>query len=299
MQKQNFRPLKYLCYILSGLVLLTLVACNHPDPGRLGDSPTLVFAPGKADQIIVQLFSSPGSIFPSVNGVPEWTLYGDGMLLFRAAADSTNSSRLLEAQLSGKAVNQILNVVVNQYHFFAGTQHFYGRTIPDEGMTLLSVTANNQHRVVALGNDPGSNADAQSSNLFAIAQFLRTYRLPKALVYNPPGVVLLAIPTQATTATAWPYNDISLAQVAAKECPLLMPSSACAVSTEQAKVFSIAGAHGKNLLQQADLETMSQNGMTFQVLVWPVLPDAMNPPPSVLVAHAGQLQEWPMSQIGD
>lgn len=300
MQKQKFRLLKYLCYLLPGVGLLALIACSSSGTGRLGGIPTPTFAPGKVGQIMVQLFDAPGFIYPSVNGVPEWTLYGDGMLLFRRGADSTTGSGLLEAHLSSSQINQILDVVVNQHHYFSDTRTFYGRTIPDSGKTLLNVTANGQHRVVALGNEPGPNADFQTNDVFAIAQFLRGYKPAGAQEYIPTGVVLLAISTQTAASTPWPYSDIWLAQVATKECPLLMPGT-CTHSAEQASFFSVAGTRGTKLLQQTgNLKTMSQNGLTFQVIIWPLMPDATDPPPSVLVAKTGgQLQEWPVSQIGN
>ena len=157
MLKKNIRLLTYCYYTLLGSALLALVACSASGTGQRGGSPTPTFAPGKAAHILVQLFHAPGFIYPSINGVPEWTLYGDGTLLFQGGSNSSPGSGLLEAHLSNSQVNQILDVVVNQHHFFTGTRSLYGRTIPDSGITLLNVTAHDQHRVVALGNEPGPN----------------------------------------------------------------------------------------------------------------------------------------------
>lgn len=298
MQKQRFVGLKCLYFLLPNLMLLTLVACGTSSTAQASNSPLSSNAPGKASQIVIQIFSAPGFIFPSVNGVPEWTLYSNGLLLFRPDTISTPDSGLLEAHLSDSAVNHLLDKI-NQYHFFTGTRQTYGQIIPDTGMTLLSVTANSKHRVVALSNNQGPDADAQTHDVFMLVQFLKGYQPVGAQTYNPPGVALLVISTQAIATTSWPYHDISLTQIAASECPLLMPNNPCPAPSAQAKVSILTGPRGIYLLQRANAEIASQNGEAFQIFVWPLMPDILNSPPTVWVAQADNLQEWSASQLGN
>jgi len=255
----------------------------------------------KAGRVIVQLFSSPGFIFPPINGVPDWTLYGDGTLLFKSAANA----QLLQTQLSPDEVQHILDVIVNQNSFFSSTQNSYGLAVPDTGSLLLRVSANGQYKEINLFHEPTSPSDQQTQHVFAIKHFLLNYSLTRVQLYTPPGTVLLVIPGQgsSTGVPAWPYNDISLGQVAAQECSFLRfgTNSTCSLSTGgKSGLFPIYGKRGLELLQQWQSGShifVSQNGQSYRIIVWPLMPDALSPQADgsqgVLVQGEGA-GRWPL-----
>ena len=234
----------------------------------------------QASHIIIQLFRSPGFIYPPINGVPEWTLYGNRTLLLKSATGD-----LVQAQLSFAEVQHILDVVVNQNAFFASTQTFYGRMIPDSGSFLLSVSANGQGKEIRLFGEPASSSDQQTQHVFAIEHFLLDYHPTTTQPYIPPGVVLLALAQQGESANApsWPYDNIALAQVAVQECPFLQfgNTQPCGLNTaSKSGLFPIYGKQGLQLWQQwqSDLyRLVSQSGKNYQIIVWPLLPDALSP----------------------
>lgn len=235
----------------------------------------------KAGHVIVQLFSSPGFIYPPINGVPDWTLYGNRTLIFKSAS----STQLLQAQLSPDEVQHILDVIVNQNSFFASTQNYYGQVIADTGSLLLRVSANGRYKEVRLFLEPTSSPDQQTQHVFTIKHFLLNYHPTAVQPYAPPGAVLLVLPRRGYSANtpAWPYDDIALEQVAAQECSFLMfgTTSTCSPQTgSKSGLFPIYGKRGQELLQQwqsGSYTLVSQNGQSYQIIVWPLLPDALSP----------------------
>src|SRR5579859_2923603 len=129
------------------LILMGCYLQKASNTSAVAAATTHTSSPG---HIIVQLFQVPGFIYPSVNGVPEWTLYEDGLLIFKPES----SLDLVQAQLSSNEVHAILNVIVRQNAFFASTKDAYGRPIPDVGSLLLSVNNNGQSKQVTLYGKP-------------------------------------------------------------------------------------------------------------------------------------------------
>lgn len=264
--------------------------------------------------ILVQLFPSPGFMYPSVNGVPTWTLYGDGTLVYVSgeSASASDSAKLSEARLTPDQVQHILDVVVNQYAFFASDKSSYGRMIPDTGSTLLAVNAAGQSKTVALYGDEGSSPDAQTRNVFAIESFLQGYHPSNVQPYTPHGVAVVVYPASgsAQPASTWPDSSVDLAATEAAECPYLQPKPACHTPVDgPLGIKTIRGPIGTSLLTQPGPQaTVTQNGSAYLVLVWPLLPDV---PPvtthpggnpgtaSIRVAYGNQIHEWPlMSENG-
>ncbi len=253
-----------------------------------------------AGRIVIQLFDAPGFIYPTVNGVPEWTLYGDGTLIVQQNPSTPGQSAFVSAHLTSAQVTHILDVVINQRHFFASAQPSYGRRNPDAGLTLLYVSSGGQQKMVSVGGDAGG-ADAQTQNVFAILQYLRGYAPTGAQPYTPAGVALLAIAQGQASAseTAWPVNGVSLATVASSECTLL-GATVCIAKAKQTGVSAVTGASGLRLLQLSTSRgTFAQGGESYNVVVWPLMPDALHPQPgasaAVRVAEAsGDLVSWPL-----
>ena len=277
--------------------------------GQPGPSGTPVAYDAHAGHILVQLFPSPGFIFPPVNGVPSWTLYGDGTVVFAGGGPIGGGSRsLLSAKLATDQVQHILDVVVRQYNFFASDKGAYGHMIPDTGSTLLTVNAENQSKTVGISGNEGSQPDAQTKNIFAIESFLQGYHLANAQPYAPQGVAVLVYPSSDTSQAAavrpWPYPTVDLSRVEATECPYLQPGAVCSQhAVGQTGILPIYGTSGTNLLSQLGSEgPVAQNGSTYLVMIWPLMPDV--PPPNahptshaapvIRVASSGQIREWPL-----
>jgi hypothetical protein len=266
------------------LLALSLVGCAafEPKGATTGSTPGAITpSVHEIGHVIVQLFSSPGFIYPPINGIPDWTLYSSGTLIYKSAT----GNELLQAQLSPAEVQQILDVIVNQIAFFSSTRNFYGRMIPDTGSLLLRVSANGQYKEVRLFVEPTSSPDQQTQHVFAIKHFLLNYHPATTQPYTPSGVALLVIPQQRYShkSSTWPYNDISLGQVAAQECLYLRfgPNSACSPLTgSKSGLFPVYGKRGQELLQQwqsGSYTFVSQNNLSYQIFVWALLPDVLSP----------------------
>jgi hypothetical protein len=207
----------------------------------------------------------PGFIYPSINGVPEWTLYADGLLVFKTG----NSSDLVQAHLSPANVHSILNVILYQDNFFASTRDFYGHLIPDTGSLLLNIDVNGQHKQVRLYGKPTTPADVQTRHVFAIKSFLFNYRPAATQPYIPPGIALIAIPQNG-------------GNTAVQECPFLaLNASTCpSVNGSKAGILAILGSRGRALLQQAHTVfyiRVKEQGKVYRLVTWPLLPDAFYP----------------------
>lgn len=319
MEQERSHRARLLAILVSllGACLAVLAACGTTvsagGSGQPGASGTPVAYDAHPGQILVQLFPSPGFIFPQVNGVPSWTLYGDGTLVFANGADANGAKRLFEAKLTPDQVQQILNTVVNQNAFFASDKQTYGRMVPDTGSTLLTVNAQGRSKTVTLYGGEGSQPDTQTKHVFAIETYLQGYHPANIQPYTPQGVALLVYPAseaQNTLAVGnWPYSTIDLAQTEAEECPYLQANANCPQHmTGQSGILPIYGPSGTNLLRQLGPQApVAQNGVTYLVVIWPLMPDvpppnihptsSVNPPPHIRVASGGQIQEWPLMNM--
>ncbi|HZR39365.1 MAG TPA: hypothetical protein VFB12_04570 [Ktedonobacteraceae bacterium] len=276
--RQRFYGGLQLC--LSGLLLLLMLAgCGLFGTGSTPAGATAVPAIAFDKQqghVLIQLFRVPGNIYPPINGVPDWTLYGDGTLIFKS-----NNGSLQQARLSASDIQHILDVVVQENTFFASNQALYGRMFADMGSLLLTVNANGQHKTVRLFAEPDSTADEQTQHVFAIKNFLLNYHPASVQAYSPPGAVLLVIPRQTGDAPVWPYNDIQLAQIAAQECPYLpFGGREPCTNSGSTGLYPVYGQRGLELLTRWPLGTIgsvSQSGQDYQVIIWPLMPDALVP----------------------
>jgi hypothetical protein len=220
----------------------------------------------QAGHILVQLFPTPGNINLPFLAVPDWTLYGDGTLIFEPGYG--RQFDLQQAQLTPAEVNHILDVIVNQNAFFAASQSSYGQFIPDTGSTQLLVNADGQQKTVSLGVQPQSTLDIQTQHVFAIENFLENYHPANAHPYVPAGVAVLILYHSAVGAdkvAPWPYADIQLQQIATEE------------SSQSSTLFPIYGKRGQSLLLLAQYNTYiaSQNGQAYDMMIIPLLPDAL------------------------
>lgn len=299
---------KYPQLFLVGIVLLALllVGCStNPSTGTTtGGAGAPISYNKAAGHILIQLFHSPGFIYPPISGVPDWTLYGDGTLIITSNPGVDIGSQLLEAHLTSGEVQHILDVVVNQNAFFASARDSYGRVVPDTGSLLLTVDANGQDKEVQLFAEPTASTDEQTQHVFAIKHFLLSYNPASTQPYVPPGFVLLVTQEQAGSAGGWlwPYDDIALDRVAAEECTYLrFGTNVCLpITSGKSGLFPIYGKRGVQVWQQWQSQSyvrVSQHGQSYQVIVWPLLPDALSPRPDGslgVMVQGSQGGVWPL-----
>jgi hypothetical protein len=160
------------------ILLVLLVASNLVPTGR---AISYSKAPG---HILVQLAEFPGLAGAKMHTAQEWTLYGDGMLIFR----SDPGDDLWRAHLAPGAIQYILDVIINQDKFFVTSEQRYGSVTQgsDDNELLLTVDANGQQKEVTLAGGPNTGAiDIQTTRVFAIEEFLLAYHPLHAVYYAP------------------------------------------------------------------------------------------------------------------
>jgi hypothetical protein len=162
------------------LVLLVLMVARNAVP--TGRVISYNRAPG---YILVQLAELPELAGAKMHTALEWTLYGDGTLIFR----SDPGDDLWRAHLSPGAIQHILDVIINQDKFFVTSEQRYGSIIQgsDDNELLLTVDANGQQKEVTLASEPKTRGaiDIQTMHVFAIEEFLLAYHPLHAVYYAP------------------------------------------------------------------------------------------------------------------
>jgi hypothetical protein len=159
------------------VVLLVLVARNFAPTGR---AISYNRTPG---HILVHLAELPEFAEAEMHSEQEWSLYGDGTLVFR----TDPGDDLWRAHLSPDAIQSLLDVIINQNQFFATSKQQYGTIIhgSEENELLLTVDANNQQKEVTLASRPTEKdtIDIQTTHVFAIERFLLNYHPLYAVFY--------------------------------------------------------------------------------------------------------------------
>ena len=112
-------------------------------------------------------------------------------------------------------------------------------------------------------------------------------------------IALLVLPDDQPSQVAWPFDDISLAQIADQECTLLTPEAQCPAKANPA-IKMISGSRAKAILGGSGFNrTMTQNGKAYRIISWPLLPDALHPTPGaapmITVTVGSELKQWPLS----
>jgi hypothetical protein len=261
--------------LLLALLLLAWSGCGSATGGQGSSTNPPISYINKQGVILIQLFNEPGFIYPPINAIPTWTLYGDGTLIIRSSA----GNQLQQTQLSTDEIQQILDVVVRRDSFFSSTRPSYGNPMPDAGATLLTVNTQNQHKTVRLLREPaaGQPIDSETQHAFAVENYLLHYQPKQVQSYVPTGIMLMAIPsTSHSKPLSWPYNDISLTKVAAQECGYLPQQTPCTQQTSG--MFPVYGQRGQDMLTRWPAGrpvSLEQNNVNYNIVVWPLLPDAL------------------------
>ena len=264
----------YALLSLLALLLLALSGCDSVGAQGTGNNPPISYV-NKQGYILIQLFNEPGFIYPPINAIPTWTLYGDGTLVMRSSAGNL----LQQTQLSSSDVQQILDSVVRQQSFFSSTRASYGEVMPDVGATLLTVNTQNQHKTVRLLREPsaGKPVDSETQHVFAIENYLLHYQPKQVQSYVPAGIALMVMPSKLQNKLPqWPYSDISLAKVEAQECSYLPQQASC--TQQNNGMFPVYGSRGLDMLTRWPASrpvSFEQNNVNYTIIVWPLLPDAL------------------------
>ncbi len=128
MKNRRHLPTRWLLLILTIALILVGIFAFWSISGAITSNKPVTYD-RRSGHIVVQLASSPGPIAIPIRAIPEWTLYGNGTVIF----EQGNNNSLWQAQLSLSEVQNILNVVVNQDAFFSSTHSYYGEIPPGQG----------------------------------------------------------------------------------------------------------------------------------------------------------------------
>ncbi|GAC1391038.1 MAG: hypothetical protein NVS4B11_23710 [Ktedonobacteraceae bacterium] len=135
--------------------------------------------------ILVQLAKLPERTGAETHNVPLWTLYGDGMLIFRTDPSDT----LRQVQLSPSEIQHILDVIINRDAFFEHPAQQYRSIASDKNddKLLLAVNVDGQQKKVLQMSKPTHQtaSDIQTTHVFAIEQFLLDYHPLHSVFYAP------------------------------------------------------------------------------------------------------------------
>jgi hypothetical protein len=83
-------------------------------------------------------------------------------------------------------------------------------------------------------------------------------------------------PGAASNVAEWPYTDISLKQIAAQECAIFPYRGEGPGAASDSGIVSLYAAHGTGLmelLKRQHIRYMSEQGATYRILAWPLLPE--------------------------
>jgi hypothetical protein len=153
----------------------------------------------------------PGRLYYYEGQFPPFTLFGDGTLVYAA------SGSLYQAHLDAAAIQQLLQVAVNDAHFF-DLPDFVGPTCCDMPGSSLTISANGQTRTVSMSLlDETTDANSPERRLRRILDALTALQTGHDAVYTPAGATLhaeLARGEPNPNAVSWPLQAISLAAAA-------------------------------------------------------------------------------------
>ncbi len=127
-----------------------------------------------AGYVLVQLVELPEPAEAERHAEAEWTLYGDGRLLFPAPSGDA----FWQAHLSATAIWQLLDVLINQDHVLSISSPCTVTSSTDDPM-CLTVAANGQQKDILLQSIPPAKG---SPALAGLETFLLAYHPMQATV---------------------------------------------------------------------------------------------------------------------
>ena len=237
--------------VVAALIGALALACL---PG--GDEPVEYLE--RPNAIIIQMLNVSGQPQPEIADrltLPEFTLYGDGTLIFTQTGGA-GGPRLLEAELSKEAIEDLLAFIVGEGFLNFAYEQAGERGAINATTTFLYVNTKagvNSTSAYALAGTQLENAGDefdQFRRLQAIKQRLDELD-PEALGGTAPGefvletVLLMVQPLEMTDAEpqAWPITSVDLAGLAPRGSSVVRQVFTLAEAAELVEMLP-AGAHG-------------------------------------------------------
>ena len=197
-------------------------------------TPTSILHPTGASDVLAQT-ETRGGFVPQITDlttVPDFTLYGDGTLIYQAYDQEQNRSLLHRGKLTETAIQEMLRRAVTEARFFDSQERYDNPYVADAGTTRITVQTEAQCRSVfayALGIDlsqvpSGMTSEdvAQLQRLADLNQWLRELNL-RALdspdwqdlgAFIPDAMNLFVGPVDTQEVTGevmpWPFPIIDL-----------------------------------------------------------------------------------------
>ena len=184
----------------------------------------------RPEAIIIQVLKVAGSPQSELQDrlvVPDFTLYGDGTLIFSDA-----ESRLIQAQLPEEAIRDLLELIVGEGFL----DFFYDQPSPASGADLSAtfiyvntIGGANSVRTVGLGALPLEESGSEFDDLRRLEEIVRRLNNldPEAVggeiegEFSPETLLLLVQPTEALNVVGspaiWPFSTIDLGEIASPE----------------------------------------------------------------------------------
>ena len=184
----------------------------------------------RPESIVVQVkaLHDPASELEQRVVVPEFTLYGDGTLIF-TRPDDEGPPRLLRAQLPVEAIRDLLEFVVEKgflEFFYDQPGPASGANLPATFIYVNTIGGANSVRALGLGALSLEDSGEEFDDLRRLEEIVRRLNSldPEAVggeiegEFSPEALLLLVQPTGASNVVGspavWPFTTIDLSEIA-------------------------------------------------------------------------------------
>ena len=278
------------------IVSIALAACAgggvaRPDAASPSATPAAsggVSHPTGATDVILRVEQAGGFTAPAfqITRVPEFTLYGDGTVLYQLPSDPNavaqfGPPRLAQARLDDEQMDALLTFAINTGGLGSAKAQYMNPLVADAPDTIFTIATDDLTKTVsaqALGMDD-PNAGASNPDAVAIRALKGLYdtlvpfgdqvargNATDAGLYEPTAYRATLQEGQAQPEMIdWPWTDLSLDDFVAN------PDSsfrAATLSAEQAKALSPTPEGGL-----FDVTIMGPNRVPYAVALRPLLPE--------------------------
>lgn len=205
--------------------LLAVLAACLPQP----DEP--VEWVQRPESIVIQVLNVDGSPQSELQDrlvVPDFTLYGDGALIF-TRPDAEGRARLLEAELPREAIRDLLEFIVSEgflEFFYDQPSSAAGTNLSATFIYVNTIGGANSVRAAGLGAPSLEESGKEFDDLRRLEEIVRRLNNldPEAVggeiegEFSPEALLLLVQPTGASNVVGspavWPFTTIDLGEIA-------------------------------------------------------------------------------------
>lgn len=202
-------------------------ASPSPTPSPTFDSDQIEHPTGAMD-IVLRMDNGGGFVPREVNltHVPQFTLYGDGMVVFRSSRQWTFGEPLpplLTGQMTEEGIQALLAYALDTGRLANAREHYENNTIADASTTVFNLNAGGVQKVVsiyALSETSGPGPDAAERAGFAQLQDLlmnfdreAESTLDEVALYEPElyrVVMLESMGEPVGPPIEWPWDDLTM-----------------------------------------------------------------------------------------